>query len=88
MFLIFLKYARLYISISGLCAPEALLLEAVWILSGEDSDLRLGLHALLQSEHFRVGLEIRALVDISDTNGDGGRGLTGQTDAFVQRNLI
>lgn len=75
-------------SLRGLSAPEALLFEAVWILSGEDRDLRLGRHALLQTEHFRVGLEIRALVDICDTNRDGGCGLTGQTDAFVQRNLI
>ncbi len=59
-------------------SPEALLLEAVWILSGEDRDLRLGQHALLQTEHFRVRLEIRALVDIRDTNRDGGRGLTFQ----------
>lgn len=69
-------------------SPEALLLEAVWILSGEDRDLRLGRCALMQTEHFRVRLEIRALVDIRYTNRDGGRGLTGQTDAFVQRNLI
>ncbi len=75
-------------SLRGLCAPEALLLETIWILSGEDRDLSPGQYALLQTEHFRVGLKIRALVDVRDTNRDSGRGLTGQTVAFVQRNLI
>ncbi len=75
-------------SLRGLCAPEALLLEAVWILTGEDRDLSPGRYALLQMEYFRVGLEIRALVNVRDTNRDSGRGLMGQTDAFVRRNLI
>lgn len=64
-------------------SPEALLHEAVWILSSKGSDRRLGLQALLQFQQLRVGLEIRALIDISDADGDGGCGLTGDTDAFI-----
>lgn len=66
-----------------LTLPDGLLHEAVRILGYEGGERRLGRHALVQPDESRVGVEVRALVDVDDTDRDGGGGLAWEMDASL-----
>lgn len=68
--------------------PDGLWHEAIRVLCSEGGQSRFWHHSLLESNEFRVGLEVGTLVHVDHSDGDSGGGLTRRVDASGQRYLI
>lgn len=68
--------------------PNRLAHEAVRVLGGEGGEQRPCGDTFLQFDQFRVGAELRTLVDVQDPDGDSGGGLAGQVNPTSQGHLV